>query len=285
MRAPTGVRYVRSWTRSHLWWNWPNGLEVSLDGPHSRTPLNRSHYGDCSHHALSQVAPLEESLIEGKAAVGLDKEYEPGGSFDRRATGRHIASRPKREHLLEVPCPRCGVAAGCWCDRSRDRGYLRTVRGLRLFAEGTPDSHQERKWSWQGHDPAEFADLWERERSSRSQDDGTDEAAMVIADVRCPVHGAGRGTSCPGSPGVCKPRVQKWIKARDQKIAKVQQRRSAARGRAASHDDTAPQARPTGKPAPEKIYAAVPPLDECQLCMLASIGVLGIDPSHKCTGG
>lgn len=215
--------------------------------------------------------------------MGLDKEYESGGAFDRRSDGCHLDSRPGKEQLLGISCPRCGVSAGRWCDRSRDRGYLRSVRGLRLFAEGTPDSHQERKWAWQGHDPSEFAELWERERggrASRAQGADTGEISMVIADVRCPVHGAERGAQCPEEPGVCKPRVQKWVKARDQKITRVQQRRSAARGRASRPGDGTRQVRGAGHARAAENHWADSAPDECTLCFLASRGVSV--PDHDC---
>lgn len=165
--------------------------------------------------------------------MGLDKEYEPGGAFDRRSDGRHFDSRPTAEQILEVDCLKCGALAGRWCDRSGDRGYLSTARGRRMAAEGTPASHQERKWTRQGHDPAEFAGLRERERAGRcrAQDGNTDvdEVELVITGVRCPVHDAERGVRCPGEPGVCEARARKWILARGQRIARGKQRRAGHR--------------------------------------------------------
>ena len=185
--------------------------------------------------------------------MGLDKEYEPGGAFHRRAEGCHLDSRPEKEQILEVACPVCGAAQMAWCDRSGDRGYLSTARGRRMAAEGTPASHQERKWIRQGHDPAEFPVLREREQAGRlrAQDGntGVGEVNWVISGVRCPVHGAERGTRCPGERGVCKPRVRKWMKARDQKITRAKQRRTgqrkdrpvaAARGRVPFSGQAAP---------------------------------------------
>jgi hypothetical protein len=170
--------------------------------------------------------------------LGLDKEYEPGGAFyrDRDEVGCHLGSRPMREQLLEVECLKCGALPMSWCDRRGDRGYLSTARGRRLLAEGTPDSHQERKWTWQGHDPAEFAELRERERAGRlrAHEGNTDMADVtvinaVVEGVSCPVHGAERGSRCPGEPGVCKPRARKWILARGQRIVRRKQRASGRR--------------------------------------------------------
>ena len=110
---------------------------------------------------------------------------------------------------------------------------MSTVRGLRMFAEGTPDSHQERKWTRQGHDPAEFAGLRERERAGwlRAQDGNTDmgEIDAVVSGVRCPVHDAARGEACPGEPGVCEARVRKWVLARGQRTARSKQRAAVRR--------------------------------------------------------
>ena len=115
---------------------------------------------------------------------------------------------------------------------SRDRGYLSTVRGLRLFAEHTPDSHQERKWSRQGHSPPSSR-ICGSERAGRmaalAGNRDVDQIAVVVSDVSCPVHGAERGDACPGQPGVCKPRVRKWMLARDQKITRGKQRRAGHR--------------------------------------------------------
>ena len=170
--------------------------------------------------------------------MGLDKEYEPGGAFDRRCDGCHLESRPKTEQILGERCPVCGAAPMAWCDRSGDRGYLRTARGRRMVAEGTPASHQERKWAWQGHDPSEFPELRERERAGRLRqragNTDMDEKVMVIdaatGGVRCPVHDAARGVRCPGPHSACEARVRKWMQAQRQQAAR-QHRVAAARGR------------------------------------------------------
>ena len=65
--------------------------------------------------------------LRGKQAVGLDKEYEPGGAFCRersREQYRYLDSRPKTEQILGERCPVCGAVPMAWCDRSGDRGYL-----------------------------------------------------------------------------------------------------------------------------------------------------------------
>ena len=165
--------------------------------------------------------------------MGVDKEWERGGAFDRQPDGCHLDSRPRKEEILEVECPKCGAPPMAWCDRRGDAGYRRTAHGMRMIAEGTPDSHQVRKWARQGHGPEMFAELRAREVAGllAAKDGNTDmgEISLVIAGVRCPVHGADRGTECPGDPGVCRPRVRKWMRARDQKITRAKQRQAAAR--------------------------------------------------------
>lgn len=64
--------------------------------------------------------------------------------------------RFRAEEILEVACPKCGVAPGRFCNR---RGDKLSKQGKVLAASGTPPSHQERMWLRQGHSEEDFPAL------------------------------------------------------------------------------------------------------------------------------
>ena len=151
--------------------------------------------------------------------------------------------------LAVCPEPYCAVPRGMPCDHDGDP--YPPARRAELNAAGT--SHYARMLVAYGKSPAVALQVSRRAAGHPPVSGTMDQLAVGM--VTCPRHDCPEGVPCPRG-GACQAR--RGLAA----VLAVRVRAAMTENRLA---DTGP--------------------DECVMCLLVSLGVLGVDPGHDCTAG